>query len=269
MAKKLTLNPTSGELDVVDVDLYTNATAVPTTIGGIESGTTFSNQTMTQMWDALLYPYQEPAFSAFAMSGQSTSLEVGATVTGSSRTFTWTTTNSSNVSSNSIVIRDVTGNPTPNTDLGTGLANDSSESLNIGSAITKTTNTTHVWQARGVDTQATTFTRNLTVTWSWRRYHGTSASTTLNEAGIEGLTSSSLTSTIATTYTFSAGDYKYICYPSSLGTLTTFTDTSTSLSVPFETVYTVSVTNTNAVTTNYNVHRSTNILGSAISIAAT
>ncbi len=248
---------------------YTNATAVPTTLGGIASGTTFSAQTMTQMWDALLYPYQVPAFSAFAISGQSTSLEVGATVTGSSRTFTWTTTNSSNVNTNSIVIRDVTGNPTPNTDLGTGLADDSSESLNIGSAISKTTNTTHVWQSRGVDSHSTTFTRNFTVSWFWRRYHGTSANTSLTEAQIEALTSSSLTNTIATTYSFSAGDYKYICYPASLGTLTTFTDTSTSLSVPFETVTTVSVTNTNGVTTTYNVHRSTNILGSSISIAAT
>ena len=39
---------------------YTNPTAVPFTLGGITAGETFSNQTMKQMWDNLLYPFQPP-----------------------------------------------------------------------------------------------------------------------------------------------------------------------------------------------------------------
>lgn len=35
---------------------YTNATPTPTSIGGIAAGTTFSSKTMTEMWDAILYP---------------------------------------------------------------------------------------------------------------------------------------------------------------------------------------------------------------------
>jgi hypothetical protein len=235
-------NPLTGELDLVNTstpgsgDTYTNSTPTEVTLGGIPAGSTFSSQTMTQMWDALLYPYQVPAFSAFAISGQSTSLEVGTSITGGSRTFTWTTTHSSNVNSNSIVIRDVTGNPTPNTDLATGLADDSTESVNIGSTITNSSPGSHVWQARGVDSHSTTFTRNFTVTWLWRLYYGTSASAgPLAESDIEGLTSNALASSFATTYSFGTGGYKYLCYPSSFGTASTFTDTSTNLSVPFET----------------------------------
>jgi len=40
---------------------YTNANRTPLKIGGIPAGSTFSNKTMTEMWDALLYPYIEPS----------------------------------------------------------------------------------------------------------------------------------------------------------------------------------------------------------------
>lgn len=264
-------NPFTGNLDYYETGsggTYTNATPTTETVGGVEAGSTFSSLTFQEVFDLLFYPYQEPTFSAFAISGQSTTLEVGDEVTGGSRTFTWTTTNSSNVDANTIAIKDVTGNPTPNTDLATGLADDSTESVDIGSAISKSTNTSHQWQIRGTDTEANEFTRNFTVNWRWRRYHGTDASTSLTEPEIEALANSSLTNAIATTYSFAGGDYKYICYPSSLGTLTTFTDVATSLNVPFEDVDVVSVTNSFGETTNYNVHRSTNVLGGAIDIAA-
>jgi hypothetical protein len=42
---------------------FTNPTPVPLTIGGIPAGTTFSNATMIDMWNALLYPYIAPSVS--------------------------------------------------------------------------------------------------------------------------------------------------------------------------------------------------------------
>lgn len=39
---------------------YTNATPTLTTLGGIAAGSTFTAQTMQQMWDMLLYPYLAP-----------------------------------------------------------------------------------------------------------------------------------------------------------------------------------------------------------------
>ena len=43
---------------------YSNVTPVPVTIGGIEAGTTFVEQTMSDMWDALLYPTLYPTLTA-------------------------------------------------------------------------------------------------------------------------------------------------------------------------------------------------------------
>lgn len=43
--------------------LYSNTLPTPISIGGIPAGTTFSNKTMTEMWNALLYPYIEPSAS--------------------------------------------------------------------------------------------------------------------------------------------------------------------------------------------------------------
>lgn len=43
--------------------LYTNLTPVPLAVGGIGKGSTFSNRTMQEMWDALLYPYIGPVAS--------------------------------------------------------------------------------------------------------------------------------------------------------------------------------------------------------------
>lgn len=42
---------------------YTNLNPTPITVGGVPSGSTFSNKTMTEMWNMLLYPYVAPLSS--------------------------------------------------------------------------------------------------------------------------------------------------------------------------------------------------------------
>lgn len=240
-------------------ETYTNTTPVPTTIGGISSGSTFDSKTMTEMWTSLLYPYQSPTFSSFSF-GQSSPIEVGLALTGN-KTFTWATTNSSNISSNSISILDVTGSTT----LASGLANDGSEVLNIGT-VQKTTATSHTWRISAVNTNSVTFTRDVSIAWQWRRFYGESTTTPLIESEIEALRVSGLATGFSGTYSFIGGGYKYLCYPTSFGTATTFKDQSTNLDVPFEAPYTVNITNVNGIATDYRVHRSTNILGAAINI---
>lgn len=89
---------------------YTNLTPVPTTLGGILSGTTFDNVEIVKVLDMLLYPYQSPAFTSFAISGLSNlNYEVGYTSTGGDKTFTWTTSNSENVKTDSITLNGVSG----------------------------------------------------------------------------------------------------------------------------------------------------------------
>lgn len=243
---------------------YTNAIAVPTTIGGITAGSTFNAKSWQQMFDSLLYPYQVPAFSAFSFTGASTPLEVGASIA-ANRTFTWTSTNSANINVNSINIEYPVGNP-----IATGLANDGTETV-THSAVQLSAPGTATFRVRGVNTQAGAFTRDLTIEWRWLKFSGNSAlAGPLSAAQIQALGTSSLATDDAGNYVFgaAAGTYKYIACPVSWGTLTTFKDQSTNLDVPMQAAYTVSVTNANGQTTNYNVYRTTNQLGGAITIVA-
>lgn len=261
------------------VSTYTNSTPVPTTIGGIAAGSTFSNQTMQQMWDALLYPYQAPAFSSFSISGQSTTVEVGTSISGT-KTFNWSTTNSANIQANTIGIVDITNSTT----LATGLANDGTESILLPSAVIKNSAASNTWRITGTNSVASNFTADFVVNWYWKIYYGTSSNTTLSEAQIEALANASLTNSITGSFSFVGGNYKYFSYPDVYGSINTIKDATTSLNVAMASsvddaffsnsangIYygIVSVTNTNGVSTNYRVYRTKNILGGSITFIIT
>lgn len=246
---------------VTGIVTYTNSTPVPVTIGGIDAGTTFTSASMQYMFDSLLYPYQYPAVTSFAIAGQATTLEVGDSIA-ANRTFTWATSNSANVSANSISIYDQTASVL----ISGGLANDGTEATAYP-AVTKTTNTSNVFRLDAKNSKNQTISRTYTVSWQWRVFNGSSVTEgPLVESEVEALTTSSLKSGFAGTYSFAAGGYKYIAYPASFGTATLFTDQLTNFNVAMQAPYTVSVTNAFGQTTNYNVHRTTNVLGSSINI---
>jgi hypothetical protein len=261
--------------------LYTNPTPTPATIGGIAAGSTFLDQTMQQMWDSLLYPYQVPAFSSFSITGESSPMEVGDTIP-ASVTFTWATTNSTNVQANSISILDITGGLT----LATGLANDGSEAVVRPGATTLTAAGSYVFRIGGVNSLLAAFTRNLTFEWRWREYWGANINATLTEAQIEALANSGLTTGVAGSYSMAAGGYKYICIANAVGgQINTVKDSTTLLNVPMATVaddpaYSnvdgggfsyalVAVTNVFGVLQTYRVYRTQNILGAAITLLVT
>jgi hypothetical protein len=273
-------------LQVFDTDpssssiLYTNPAPVPTTIGGILAGSTFSGATMQQMWDSLLYPYLSPTFSSFSISGQSTILEVGDTIAAGSKTFNWGTTFSGNLVANTIKIKDnntatIISTPT------TGIANDGTEVISIA-AITRTTAGLQRWIISGKTIKGATISRNFNVNWYNRVYYGTSSATTLTTNEITGLTTSVLTNTANRTHSLAAGDYKYICIPTALTNPTLFKDASTNLTVamagPSEGYNTLNngyyvdqvvVTNAFGINITYNVYRTKNILGGTLSIITT
>ena len=218
------------------------------------------------VWVELPVAYVPPPFSAFGISGQTTPLEVGDAIA-TARTFTWTTTSPSNVEANSVALQDVTGGMVP---IASGLADDSSEATAYPAApIQKTAAAVHTFRIRASSSRGISFTRDYTVSWYWRRFSGASALVgPLSEAQVEALTTSSLASGFAGTYVLGANNYKYICYAAALGTATSFVDAGTGFAVAMEAPYTVSVTNAfgPATTTNYNVHRTTNTIVSAINI---
>lgn len=244
--------------------LYSNSTAVPVTIGGISAGTTFTAKTMSEMWNALLYPYQTPSFSSFANAGLIATYELGQTIATGSNSFSWAFNNASSVSANTVTI---VQNVSPSSTIYGPGSNTSPSAITLSAVYSAgTSTTTTLYTISATNTSGSSFSTTISRSWRPKIYYGTSASSPLNAADIKALTSSPLASGFAGTYSFLAGDYKYFCYPSSFGTATTFKDSSTNLDVAMETLYVVSITNTYGVTANYNVHRTTNILGSSISI---
>jgi len=207
--------------------------------------------------------YQAPSFTSFVLLGFNV-LEVGDTIPSGSQVFNWTTLNSGNVEANSIDLIDVTGG---NTVLGSALANDGTEAITIASPIQKVAIGTHQFKITGLNTQGGNFERTDNVNWQFRKFYGNDSNVgPLVEAQIEALANNPLDSGFAGTYFFTGGNYKYLAFPSSWGTPSSFKDQSTNLTVPMEAPYVVSVTNAFAVAENYNVYRSINILGGDITI---
>jgi hypothetical protein len=97
-------------LDVITGQtVYTNSTPMPNTLGGLLAGTTFTNVPTTDIFDQLLYPYQNPIISSFAIYGQSALVEVGVILSGL-KTFTWTKSNAANITPNVGLIRNTINN---------------------------------------------------------------------------------------------------------------------------------------------------------------
>ena len=242
-------------------ETYTNLTPTAVSIGGIPAGSTFDNMTMQEMWDALLYPYQTPIFSSFT-SSMSTPIEVGSTIPAGSVTFLWNTTNSSNIAANSIKIDDITAGNT----LASGLANTGTTAISI-SEITNVMATSHQWKITATNTKGVFLSRTLNVYWQWKIYYGESALTDLIEADVEALRVGTLAANVSGNYSFNAGEYKWICYPTSFGLKTTFKNASTNFDVAMQPALTKSITNSQGVSTNYYCHRTVNKLGGSITIS--
>lgn len=240
-------------------DAYVRPTAVPTTIGGATVGTTFSG-TVADALDKILYPFIKPTFLTFYPSGQNATLEVGDKISGGLKTFIWTTSTSANININTIKI---TSNTTTLVDLS---ANDGTETIDIGADIIKTTATSHNFNIYGVDKENNSFSKLYTVSWRWKIYYGSSSLTVLNGLQVASLQGNVLGTSRASTYSTTANDYKWICYPSSFGLATKFEDTATGFGVAMEAPLTISVTNAFGVATDYFCYRTTNSMASALNI---
>ena len=244
---------------------YTNLTPLDVAHGGAGVGDTFVAQTMQQMFDKILYPYQAPAFSTFALD-TGVVIEVGTTIIGA-HNFTYTRTNPANIlpppAPNGIYVRDMTAG----VDFEVAQP-DASPIAHVFAGTVYHVDAINTYRIQGTNSHSANFNSTFTVHWHWLYYSGPNAGAgPLTEAQIKALVTSALSDTFARTYSFAAGaTYKYICYPAVWGTATRFKDSVTGLDVPFEAVYTVNVTNINGDTTAYNVHRSTNIIGAAIDI---
>jgi hypothetical protein len=203
------------------ISTYINPNPTTIEVGGYPVGSTFPvTQTMQQMWDNLMYPFIPPIFSSFSISGQSSIIEVGTVLSGS-KTFLWGTTQSGNVQANTVKIRDVTAS----VDLATGLANDGSESISIGT-ITNTSPISRAWRAEAVNTQAIPFVSgNFNVSSIYPYFYGKVSSggalpgvnrPVANQSLINSGTSvvADSTGTISVNFNTTSDDYMWFAIPS-------------------------------------------------------
>lgn len=253
---------------------YTNLNPVPITLGGVQAGMVFNNTTFSQVFNTLFYPYLVPQFTSFAISGQSLTMEVGDSIVAGSKTYTWGTNNSGNITPNTIRIRN------GSTIILDNSPNDGSQVINLASPITKTTVASNSWDIRATRTNGSYMTRTMTVWWYFRHFYGTSSSATLLEADIQDLESSFLGTVTTGNYNFGASKYKYFAFPNTATNPVLFKDTATNLAIAMADasdgytdtnsgVYTfqlVSVTNPYGVTIDYRVYRTKYQLGSSIQI---
>lgn len=134
-----------------------------------------------------------------------------------------------------------------------------------------TPNTSKTWTLQAHEAGGPTKSATVSVSWQARGFFDVKTPPgSLNAAFIATLTGSALEPGFARTIAFGAGSGTkklYYAFPSSFGTPSTFVDTSTGFAVPFSRVATsISVTNGNSVTLNYDIWASDNFLTSAVNI---
>jgi len=145
--------------------------------------------------------YINPVFNSFSVSGQSTTIEVGTTLSGS-RTFTWSITQNSGTVP-TIDIYDITAAST----LLAGTANDGSQSQTITTIQLNSNGATQQWRGIGNNTNPPgTFNSSIfTVTSRFYRFYGPTSSTPANSAQVRALPTSAF-HTGAGTFTLNTGN---------------------------------------------------------------
>lgn len=266
---------------------YTNLSPATVAVGGITVGTTFSGATWQSIFDTMFHPTLTPNFTAFSLRSTSSSassiqtqtLEVGNSVSGGSKAFTWTTSNSAFVKPTSIrIYSGATNISIPSS----GMTNDSYEALTLTNT-RKTSQSSFIWYVYGTRTNNSTFSSSFTVNWYWRRMYGVSTATTIStSADVNAFSGTgSLTTTMLGTYTLTGAGYKYFFAPTTFANPTLFKDASTQLAVAMADATdnsffsgvsgsysygTTSVTNQFGITQNYRVYRTRNFLNGNITI---
>ncbi len=242
--------------------LYNLSSPTTLTVGGINSGTTIAGLTWQELMEDLLVPYIAPTFAAFTISGQSTTIEVGDSISGV-ESFTWTFTNGANVTTSTMDIADLT---TPAT-LYTNISNTPPQAHNFTPSIRKTTATSHSWRGSATNTQSTAFnSSSFTVSWQHKRYWGWCPDSTPSDAEILAVSDelSTTRAKSAFTATVSGSDrHVFFSYPASFGDLTSLTVGGFE-SLPAFTKTTRAFVNDFGVSISYNIYVSNNTFSANI-----
>lgn len=175
--------------------------------------------TLEEIMNRIFYPYQEPSFQTFNMAGQSTTLEVGDTLTGGNRSFNFSLSNFINVEPDTFSVSD----ETTNTVLDTNLPITSPQTVDIGLDIQYLSQDSHTWRPSVLTTvdnpsgQQLVNNITFTVNWYYRWYWGMSANTTLTPNEIVALNAEAPSAGNINTSKNFGTNYWYLCIPDSWG----------------------------------------------------
>jgi len=239
-------------------------------VGGLPSGSSLTGLTWQELLEHILCPYIAPAFTSFT-SSLFTTYEVGDSPTSGVRTVNYTVSNAGNikvqpplVGALSTTIPSATFPINPVNMVGSG-----SFQITIPANTRLLAPGSMTISMQGTNSQNNPIgPTSGSLVWRQRVFWGQSSSTSLTESEIKALQNNALRSGFAATYSFASGGYKWLWYPASMGTASTFTDIGTGFPVAMDsTVYSISVTNSFGVTETYRGHRTLNILGGSINIA--
>ena len=158
-------------------------TLTPTqTEGGLVVNKPFTG-TSRQFWEKFLVVYQAPAFTSFQLDGNSDqSLEIGTVVAARTGTFTWSTSNSSNVSPGTLTLVDVTSGDIPVKNL----PNTGSKALALA-GFTIVAGESRRYRITAVNTQASTFSTERVARGYYRAFYGSVASAPATSTDVRAL----------------------------------------------------------------------------------
>lgn len=167
---------------------YTPQGETTATVGGVASGTDLGTNPieLQDLLDDVFYPAVAPAFTSFSVSGQSTTIEVGTTLSGS-KTFTWAISLGTGTVS-FIDIYDITAASTLLADT----ANDGSQAQTITTIQLNSNGATQSWRGVGKNTNPVeNFNSSaFTVTSRFFRFFGPASASPTNSTEVRGLSSS-------------------------------------------------------------------------------
>lgn len=168
---------------------YTNGQTIPST-----------GKTAEQVMNLIATEYINPVFNAFSISGQSNTVEVGTTLSGSN-TFTWTIT----VGSGTVPTIDLYNNTTSATLLA-GTPNDGTQAQTITTIQLNSNGSTQSWKGIGNNTSPSgTFnSSNFVVTARYYRWWDAISSSLTNSASVRALTNAAF-NTSGNSFTLNSG----------------------------------------------------------------
>lgn len=257
--------PSGQTFKINDIDIAHNSGTPTINLGGFQSGVPYTNQENNEMWQTLLSPYQNPAFTSFALTGFSV-LEVGQKITGT-QNFTWSISNLGNAQANSINITDITNAVSITS--GHSLTPPASYDFTLypGGGLEIDTQAVVTFQIQGTNTHSAAFIRNVNIAWDWRVHSGANVNATLTNAQILALANSSLTTAFPPQVTFTGGTtYFWYWIPASFIQPTVFKNHATGFAIGMNSPVTQTVTNSYGIDTSYKGYRSAEQLDNAITV---